>query len=148
MTTKILIPLDASDTAQAAAAHAIGLAREHAAAVRFLVVIDFNSFMGSVPNMIEVMSNDARQMLDGWMQSATDAGLQASTAIAETSPEATDIAAVITADAQAWGADLIVFGSHGHSGLYHLLQPSVAAGVERLCAIPVLNVQLGEVPAA
>ncbi len=148
MTTKILIPLDASDTAQAAAAHAIGLAREQGAAVRFLVVIDFNSFMGSVPNMIEVISNDARLMLDGWMQRATDAGLRASTAIAETSPEATDIAAAITADAQAWDADLIVFGSHGHSGLHHLLQPSVAAGVERLCAIPVLNVQPGEAPAA
>ena len=141
MPSKILVPLDASETAQAAAAHAIGLARQQSADLRFLAVVDFGSFVAFEPNAMAQLNNDVRQMLDGWMQQATDVGLHASTVIAETSPEVADIAHAIVAEAQSWGSDLIVFGSHGHNGLHHLLRDSVTDGVAHLSSIPVLRVQ-------
>ncbi len=142
MPTKILIALDASETAQVAAAHAICLAQQQTAAVRFLVVIDYGSFIAFEPNAIRLLNDDARQMLDGWMQQAAGVGLDASTAISETTAEAADIADVIVAEAQSWGADLIVFGSHGHGGMHHLLHEGVTNGVTHLSSIPVLRVAM------
>ena len=148
MYTKILVPLDASSTAQIAAEHAVVLARDHHAAVRFLTVIDFNSFIGAFPNMIEVMSDDARQILDGWMEKASRSGLVASTAIGETNLENASVADVIAADANAWGADLIVFGSDGHESVARRILGSVADGVARLSAIRVLTVPLSHTATA
>lgn len=47
----------------------------------------------------------------------------------------------IVAYAQEHGADLIVMGSHGHTGLRHLLMGSVAEHVLRHAACPVLIVR-------
>lgn len=47
---------------------------------------------------------------------------------------------VILDYAQAHGADLIVMGSHGHTGLRHLLMGSVAEHVLRHAPCPVLVV--------
>ncbi len=140
MYTKILVPLDSSSAAQIAADHAVGLARDHHAAVRFLTVIDFNNFIGAYPNMIEVMSDGARQMLDGWMERASRSGLDASTAIGETCLDNASVAAVIAADANTWGADLIVLGRDGHESMAHRVLGGVADGVARMSAIRVLTV--------
>lgn len=43
-------------------------------------------------------------------------------------------------EAQAWGADLIVLGTHGRRGLDHLVFGSVAEQVVRTAGIPVLTV--------
>ncbi|WP_255701217.1 universal stress protein [Chromobacterium sp. Beijing] len=51
------------------------------------------------------------------------------------------IAAVLVDDAGVWGADLIVMGTHGWSGLMHLLMGSVAEGVLKLADVPVLLVR-------
>ena len=148
MYTKILVPLDSSSTAQIAAEHAVALARDHHAAVRFLTVIDFNNFIGAYPNMIEVMSDDARQMLDGWMERASRSGLVASTAIGETNLDNASVADVIAADANTWGADLIVFGRDGHESVARRILGSVAGGVARLSAIRVLTVPSSDTAAA
>lgn len=46
----------------------------------------------------------------------------------------------IIKQAEEWGADLIVVGTHGRGGLYHLLLGSVAEHVARKSACPVLIV--------
>jgi len=46
----------------------------------------------------------------------------------------------IVQQAEEWGADLIVVGTHGRSGLYHFLMGSVAEHVARKSACPVLIV--------
>ncbi|MEE9575883.1 MAG: universal stress protein [Gemmatimonadota bacterium] len=51
-------------------------------------------------------------------------------------------AEVIVAEAQGEQADLIVMGTHGRSGLSHVLLGSVAEAVIRKAACPVLTVQL------
>ncbi|MHB1669750.1 MAG: universal stress protein [Thiomonas sp.] len=148
MYSKILVPLDASATAQTAAEHAIAMARSLKAALRFMTVIDFNGFIGAVPSIVGVMNNDARLMLDDWMSKASQWGLDASTAIAETDPNTPRVADAIVAEAGRWNADLIVIGSHGRSGVRHLLLGSVAEGVARRSMIPVLIVHPGEKPSS
>ncbi|MFI5452533.1 universal stress protein [Pedobacter sp. UC225_61] len=46
----------------------------------------------------------------------------------------------IIQQAEEWGAELIVIGTHGRSGLYHFLMGSVAEHVARKAACPVLIV--------
>ena len=46
----------------------------------------------------------------------------------------------ILQQAEEWGAELIVVGTHGRSGLYHFLMGSVAEHVARKSACPVLIV--------
>lgn len=46
----------------------------------------------------------------------------------------------IIQQAEEWGAELIVIGTHGRSGLYHFLMGSVAEHVARKSACPVLIV--------
>ena len=51
------------------------------------------------------------------------------------------IANVIVAEAERWQADLIVIGTHGRTGFSRLLLGSVAEGVVRTAAIPVLLIR-------
>jgi len=51
------------------------------------------------------------------------------------------VASVIDGDARQWGADLIVIGTHGRSGLSRLLLGSVAEGVARGTSVPVLLIR-------
>jgi nucleotide-binding universal stress UspA family protein len=46
----------------------------------------------------------------------------------------------IIQQAEEWGAELIVIGTHGRTGLYHFLMGSVAEHVARKSACPVLIV--------
>jgi nucleotide-binding universal stress UspA family protein len=52
-----------------------------------------------------------------------------------------DVPAAIEARAEAWGADLIVIGTHGRRGLRRLLLGSVAEELVRLARLPVLLVR-------
>ena len=47
----------------------------------------------------------------------------------------------INEEAKSWPADLIVIGTHGRHGFNHLLLGSVAEGVIRLAAKPVLVIR-------
>lgn len=44
-------------------------------------------------------------------------------------------------EAERWGAELIVMGTHGRHGLQHLWLGSVAEGVVRSSPVPVLLVR-------
>jgi nucleotide-binding universal stress UspA family protein len=138
MYRKILVPLDAGSLAQRCAGHALDLAAEHRAELRFLNVMDVHGFMGPYPNMIEVMSDDAVRMLDGWVQEASTRGLLAHSAIEETDRLRATIAQVIADDARAWGADLIVFGHKEHDGFMSHWQSTMASEVERCTTASVL----------
>ena len=50
-------------------------------------------------------------------------------------------AAAVLAEARAWGADLIVLGTHGRRGMAHLVFGSVAEDVVCTAPIPVLTVR-------
>jgi nucleotide-binding universal stress UspA family protein len=56
----------------------------------------------------------------------------------------TDVASAIETEADTWGADLIVLGTHGRRGFRRLMLGSVAEQVVRLSKHPVLLVRAGD----
>ena len=67
---------------------------------------------------------DAQQIADGAAGQLRPSGLSIDKAVRQGDPRA-----VIVDEAAEWGADLIVVGSHGHTGLTRLLLGSVAQSV-------------------
>lgn len=143
MYRKILVPLDAGSVAQCCAGHALDLAAEHHAELRFLNVIDVLGFMGPYPNMIEMMSDDAVRMLDAWVHEASTRGISAHSAIEETDVRRAHVAQVIADDASDWGADLIAFGHNARAGLMARWQSTMASEVERCATVSVLILPTG-----
>ena len=68
-------------------------------------------------------------ILDAAAAQARAAGIEAESAVLETDID--EPAAEILAEADRWGADLIVMGTHGRHGLAHLILGSVAEGGRR-----------------
>ncbi|OYV35266.1 MAG: universal stress protein UspA [Thiomonas sp. 20-64-5] len=143
---KILVPIDASQTAQSAADQAVALARDQAAAIRFVVVVEAHGLMASAPELLTVMGNDARLLLDTWVNKAQAPGLEVSSAVLETSQAMPRVPDVILSEARRWGADLIVVGSHGRGGVRRMILGSVAEGVAQRSTVPVLIVHAGGHP--
>ena len=54
------------------------------------------------------------------------------------------IASVLWDDAKNWQADLVVMGTHGWSGLMHILMGSVAEGLLKLVEVPILLIRNNE----
>jgi nucleotide-binding universal stress UspA family protein len=79
-----------------------------------------------------------QEILDQAAASPREAGVQAETALLELDGR---VSRVVTDEAERWGAELIVIGSHGRQGLEQLLLGSVAEGVLRTAAVPVLLVR-------
>ncbi|CAZ88891.1 Universal stress protein [Thiomonas arsenitoxydans] len=141
---KILVPIDASQTAQSAAAQAAALARDQQAAIRFVVVVEANGLLSSSPEFLNVLGNDARLLLDRWVNEARAPGMDVSSAVVETTQALPRVADAILAEGHRWGADLIVIGSHGRSGVRRMILGSVAEGVSQRSTVPVLIVHAGE----
>ncbi len=144
MYTKILLAIDASGTAQHAAEHAMALARKLQASLRIVCVVDSASLAGVLPGMVRLMSDDARLLLDDWMNRAAQFGIDVSTAMLETAPGSMRVADTLCIEAQRWGAQLVVLGGHGRSGPGNLLLGSVAEAVARGCHCAVLLVHPGD----
>ena len=95
---------------------------------------------GALADVSRVMSDDARLLLDDWMNRAAQFGVDVSTAIVETGRHAPRVGDAIRAEARRWDAQLIVLGSHGRSGVGNLMLGSVAEAVARASGVPVLIV--------
>ena len=138
----LLVPIDDSDTANAAAGLAIQLAADQKATILFLNVVESDKIIASViPGQgytdpepaIDAVRAAGTQMLDDAVSAAKSQGVQASSELTEG-----DSIETIVDRAQASNASLIVMGSHGRGGVQRLLLGSVAEGVLRHSQIPVL----------
>ncbi len=133
MFERILVGLDFSSCA----AHALEVARQRfpAAQRRLLYVAERENDVPSALDLLdpgngpEAQAERARSTLDA----LRGAGETVSTSVGQP-------AEAILAEALAWGADLIVLGTHGRRGLAHLVFGSVAEGVVRAAPVPVLTV--------
>ena len=87
-----------------------------------------------MPDLRERLTAEAEQRFEGITASLSD--LETATEVVVGLPAKTivDVAA-------ARGADLIVMGTHGRSGVAHLLLGSVAERVVRMAICPVLTVR-------
>lgn len=135
----ILMPIDFSDPSQQALDLAFALSRDLQAR---LIVLHVASPPPSVPyNEFEKVlheSSDVRRELEEKLRQCQKPDCNAEFRLQEGDP-----ADEIIRMAQETHCDLIVMGTHGRSGLAHLLMGSVAEKVLRRASCPVLTVKAG-----
>ncbi|HXX57362.1 MAG TPA: universal stress protein [Thermodesulfovibrionales bacterium] len=135
MTSKILLPLDGSETSQKAAEYAVSLAEQTKSSVTLLAVIDKGFFVSqSVPgratptHLVEPIEDYLRQAAAAFLEEAEalckKKNVRSHTVIRSGHP-----VEEIMKEAVAAEADLIVMGSHGRSALKTAVIGSVTLGV-------------------
>jgi len=136
----ILVPTDFSTCSNRALDLGLEFARLLNARLTLLHVVPLPVFAGAGAGMgegiviyTEQMEEEARQMLAGYTQRVNDAGVACETIVDHASPFQ-----CILDHAEASQVDLIVMGTHGHTGLQHMLLGSVAEKVVRLAKCPVM----------
>ena len=143
--TNILVPVDFSPHAERAFGFAATLAHRFGAKLTLVHVVDDSFVTGGwsseiyVPNVPELMENliaDADRRLATLKASAAALGLTAETAVIRGRP-----APAIVEHAKNGGFDLIVMGTHGRTGVSHVVMGSVAERVLRKAPCPVLTVR-------
>ncbi len=142
----ILAAIDDSATSDRALQEAIGLAKDMHAKLRIVYVVDevaiYNTAQLVDPNEIErVWIEIGHKILNKAQRLARSAGIDAEVKLLETEIIGERMAEAIVGEAKAWPADLVVAGTHGRSGLNHLLMGSVAEGIVRICPVPILLVR-------
>lgn len=146
MYKRILVPVDGSKTSDIAIQEAIKLAGEQQATLRFIHVLE-EIYMLYTEGFLDVASLQAavREQGNNMLSKAAALAKQASItyeyALLDAHGERT--ARVIVEDARQWSADVIVMGTHGRRGFDHMIFGSVAEGVVRLSAVPVLLIRGG-----
>ncbi len=141
---KICCPIDFSDASRAAMEVAADLARRFGADLFLLHAYPIPGYTfpdGSVvasPKMMQDLADQAKRHLDEWRADAERlVGAPRVTAENAVGEPATEILAV----ARTRGADLLVMGTHGRTGLEHALMGSIAERVVRRAHCPVLTVR-------
>lgn len=142
---KILVPLDFSPHSEKAMQTAIELAKQFDGALH--LVHCYPVYVGAVsPYGVVIPESFDRECREGaereiqrWADKAKAAGVEAKTSVTPSAP-----ADAITVAAEEIGADLIVMGSRGLTGLKHVLLGSVAERTLRTAPCPVLTVKDGD----
>jgi len=138
--SKILVPLDFSEHAEAALAYAVGLAKGFGAAVHLVHVYPVTTYAAPPllpgPVVVGQFRDESQRVFDELMTRVKrDYSPDISGSLREGVPHVE-----ILRCASDIGADMIVMGTHGHTGLEHLLLGSVAERVVRGAQVPVLTV--------
>ena len=141
----ILVPSDFSECSDEALAYGLELARRFNAKVHLLHVVQDPA---TQPWAAEGFAAPVIEVVDEWQRQA-DARLRALVPDADrarvivTTTVATPYAEIL-AYAEEHDVDLIVMGTHGRSGVSHLLLGSIAERVVRRAPCPVLTVRRPE----
>lgn len=136
---KILIAVDSSEYSMKAAKKGLELAHQLEAKAALLFVVEKSKAMGNVDAGITheqaliVLKKEAEQTLDGLAEMYN--GNELMKFMPEGNPEED-----IIKTAKNWKADLLILGTHGRTGLKHLLMGSTAERVMRHSDIPVMMV--------
>jgi nucleotide-binding universal stress UspA family protein len=146
MYARILAGIDGSEQSTHALRHAAGLAKAMGAELRIVHVVD----MGILPvapelgidleRLAKARHAEGDQLLADAVAIARAAGVTAQVRLVETASPTLHPAAALLEEAASWRADAVVLGARGRSRLERLLLGSVADGVARRSAIPVVLV--------
>lgn len=139
---KILVPVDFSEHSEKACVWAVGMAEKWRARILLLHVVPRPTYppvlMGSYFNAADFEAGlraEAEEQIQAFVKKIPHAG-----APIETKVMIGDPSWDICKTAEEQGCDLVVMGSHGRTGLGHVLLGSVAERVVRLSSCPVLVV--------
>jgi nucleotide-binding universal stress UspA family protein len=145
MYSKILVPIDGSETSTAGLNEAIKLAKIHDSQVCLLhivneFVLDYTFAPGQFSNdLFESMRKSGQAILDAAEQAVQRQGIKPTAVLLESiGGVAADL---ILEQAKKFHADLIVMGTHGRRGIFRLALGSDAEQVVRGATIPVLLVR-------
>jgi nucleotide-binding universal stress UspA family protein len=139
---KILVPVDFSKHAQRALSTAIDLAKASGGKLHLLHCYQINVGAISPYGLVipESFDRDIREaatkQLSKWKEQVTQKGLEAEAEVSPLFPSE-----AIAATAERIGADLIVMGTRGLSGLKHVMLGSVAERTVRIAPCPVLTLK-------
>jgi universal stress protein A len=139
---RFLVPIDFSEDANQAVKYAIDLASKLGARMTLLHVIQLLPFgsgdMGvTVPyTYFQDLEADITSRMQAYLERVTAAGLEGEIAVVRGVPFQE-----ILETAKMQQVDLIIMGTHGRTGLQHVLMGSVAEKVVRLAPCPVLVVR-------
>jgi universal stress protein A len=138
----ILVPIDFSDNAPAVIEWAAHLAQEHESTVvlfhAYHLPVEFQQLEGAYlpPDFWANVKAEAQQSLGRFEEQLRADGLTVRSVVREGYA-----ATAIVDEATEQEVDLIVIGSHGLSGLKHLLLGSIAERVVQKAPCPVLTVK-------
>jgi nucleotide-binding universal stress UspA family protein len=144
MTTvpKLLVPIDFSSGSDSSVAYATALAQTLRSVVTLFHVYERSDAMSSIVSGADRMVDDehdralAREWLEGLRRrTTTDRDVEVRVVVVSGSP-----AREIISFARKSSFDMIVMGTHGRTGLQHLLMGSVAEAVLRRASCPVLTI--------
>lgn len=144
MYQRILAAVDDSATSDRSLQEAIGLAKDQHAKLRIVYVVDKATIYNSTqlpPEIERAWIEIGHEILNKAQRSAHSEGIDAEVKMIETEIIGEQMAEAIVEEAKAWPADIVVLGTHGRSGLKHLLMGSVAEGIVRTCPVPILLVR-------
>lgn len=140
----ILFPTDFSQGARAAMDYAISLARDYKARLILLYVIQDISIAEwyipsslSVTDLVEDMQKSARKEMDKWAAEASAKVKDVEKMVVRGVPFVEIIKTAKDKD-----VDMIVIGTHGRTGIDHMLFGSTAEKVVRKSPCPVLTVRI------
>lgn len=145
MYQRILVPVDDSTAALHALKEACQLAKQLGAAILAVHVVDVAQFDWGAPTfndaaaLRKAVEATGVKVLEKSQAELEAAGVRYDSLIMESAGD--KIADLLIEQAEAENCDLIVMGTHGFSGLMHLLMGSVAEGVVRKSDVPVLLVR-------
>lgn len=146
MYQRILVPVDDSDTSRKALIEATRFCCDQHGKTRLVHVIDLAQFTWGGAEFVDVgelqsnLREAGRKVLDAASALMRESSVETETTLIEIWGGA--ISTALIEDARAWPADIIVMGSHGWTGLDHLLLGSVAEGVVRHAPVPVLIIPI------
>ena len=145
MYSKILVPVDGSDTSAAGLNEAIKLAKIHGSQLCLMhIVNEFILDYTYVPSqysqdLFESLRKAGQEILDAAETSVQRQGIKPHCVLVESIG---GIAAdLILEQAKDWRAELIVMGTHGRRGIFRLAMGSDAEQVVRASVVPVLLVR-------
>lgn len=146
MYRRILVPVDGSPAARAGLDEAIRLAGLTGAELRLVHVLDaaahasgFETGAVYCNEVVPLMKQIGGRVLDDAKERCRQSGVKAEGLLIETIADR--VCKLVVAQANDWGAELIVIGTHGRRGAERLMLGSDAEQIVRLSPVPVLLVR-------
>jgi universal stress protein A len=138
----IMVPLDFSEHAAAVLDWAAHLAEQHGSRIvlfhAYHLPVEFQQLEGAYlpPDFWANVKAEAEQSLDRYAEDLRQRGIEVEAVVAEGYA-----ATAVVDEVERQSADLVVIGTHGLSGLKHMLLGSIAERVVQKAPCPVLTVK-------
>ncbi|MCV0441190.1 MAG: universal stress protein [Hydrogenophaga sp.] len=142
---RILVAVGDDDLSKPAIQMAIRLARDQGAKLRLAYVSEVVPTKASSAQDLAELESTLREegnaILHRVTEQAEAQGVDAESARLSIGTVKDSIAEALARDAEEWGADLVITGSHGRKGIVRWLAGSVAESLARVSRVPVLIVR-------